>query len=123
MVLRKVQREQNILVNVFFYIRQLGDSMNLDPLQKRLVKTCVYLQRLEQEKKYRNGVINEDIKGCKARIEALSKALDNGNMDHLNTVFEGEELESILRELQGAVREVQGESDTREHRSRISWER
>lgn len=93
--------------------------MNLDPLKQRLVDTCVYLERLEDEKKYRMGIINEDIKHAKARITALSKAIKEGNMDHLSTIFEGDELQGILDELRGLNGSVQdgddaGQSDYRE---------
>lgn len=65
----------------------------VDRLNVKLVATQTYLNETEDRKKAVNGNLNEDIKGCKKRINALVDAINEKSFEPLAVIFAKEEVE------------------------------
>lgn len=70
--------------------------MNLEPLKKKLVDTCIHLEQTEADKKCRMSSYTEEIKGAKSRIMALSRAINQNDLAELGSAFNDVEMGELI---------------------------
>ena len=71
------------------------DSDLKDYLKTKLVETCLHLEETEENKKASSSSYNEEIKGSKERVKALSRSIKDSSTLPLSEVYGDEYVDSL----------------------------